>query len=183
MLSDVIRNLERAENLRRDSELTTSTVETFVSERPVFTLNVPETVNKDNRVGDVERNAQELQQNKGCCFHFYHTHTGTILLLVGAFFLVSGLLLIILGVVSKLNMGGQTLLFVAGGCLLMVPVVMLIMKFVAFLASPEQRAAAVPYVGVTYRWMYENSGPQSDFRSRVSSAVRGSDLQVDVREL
>ena len=81
MLSDVIRNLERAENLRRDSELTTSTVETFVSERPVFTLNVPETVDKDNRVGDVERNAQELQQNKGCCFHFYHTHTGTILLL------------------------------------------------------------------------------------------------------
>ena len=83
---------------------------------------------------------------------------------------MSGLLLIILGVVSKLSMVGQTLLFVAGGCLLMVPVVMLIMKFVAFLASPEQRAASVPYVGVTYRWMYENSGPQSDFRSRVSSA-------------
>ena len=80
MLDSVLQKLERTENLRRDSELTTSTVETFVSERPVFTLNVPE-VDKEKPVGDVERNAQELQQSKGCCFHFYHNHTGTILLL------------------------------------------------------------------------------------------------------
>ena len=83
---------------------------------------------------------------------------------------MSGLLLIILGVVSKLNMVGQTLLFVAGGCLLMVPVVMLIMKFVAFLASAEQREAALPYVGLNSRYFYENSAPNSDFRNRVSSA-------------
>jgi len=86
------------------------------------------------------------------------------------FFLVFGLMLIILGAICPVSLVGQTLLFVAGGCLLMVPVVMLIMKFVVFLASPEQREASLPYVGLTYRWMYENSGPQSDFRSRVSSA-------------
>ena len=82
MLADVIKNLEKSENFsRRDSELTTSTVETFVSERPVFTLKVPEGGDRDRRLSDVERNAQELQQTKGWCFHFYHTHTGTILVL------------------------------------------------------------------------------------------------------
>ena len=64
MLADVIRNLERTENLRRDSELTTSTVETFVSERPVFTLNIPEAVDKDKRVGDVERKPRNCNKTK-----------------------------------------------------------------------------------------------------------------------
>merc|ERR1712001_769552 len=82
MLESVITNLERTENLqRRDSEVTTSTVETFVSERPVFTLNVPESGKEKTEVGDVERNAQELQPNKGWCFHFYHKHTGAIVIL------------------------------------------------------------------------------------------------------
>ena len=82
MLESVITNLERTEHLRRrDSELTTSTVETFVSERPVFTLKVPASDKEKPEVGDVERNAQELQPNKGWCFHFYHKHTGAIVIL------------------------------------------------------------------------------------------------------
>lgn len=82
MLESVIKNLERTESLkRRDSELTTSTVETFVSEKPVFTLHVPEDGKEKTEVGDVERNAQELQPNKGRCFHFYHKHTGAIAVL------------------------------------------------------------------------------------------------------
>merc|ERR1712141_912776 len=80
MLESVITNLERTEHLKRqDSEVTTSTVETFVSERPVFTLNVPE--KEKTEVGDVERNAQELQPNKGWWFHFYHKHTRAIVIL------------------------------------------------------------------------------------------------------
>ena len=82
MLENVIKQLERTEDLkRRDSEVTTSTVETFVSERPVFTLDVPESGKEKTEVGDVERNAQELQPNKGWCFHFYHKHTGAIAIL------------------------------------------------------------------------------------------------------
>ena len=82
MLESVITNLERTENLKRqDSEVTTSTVETFVSERPVFTLNVPESGKEKTEVGDVERNAEELLPSKGWCFHFYHKHTGTIAIL------------------------------------------------------------------------------------------------------
>ena len=82
MLESVIRNLERTESLKRqDSEVTTSTVETYVGERPVFTLKVPETGKEKTEVGDVERNAQELQPNKGWCFHFYHKHTGVIAIL------------------------------------------------------------------------------------------------------
>ena len=82
MLESVIRNLERTESLKRqDSEVTTSTVETYVGERPVFTLKVPETGKEKTEVGDVERNAQELQPNKGWCFHFYHKHAGVIVIL------------------------------------------------------------------------------------------------------
>ena len=79
MLESVIKNLERTESLKRqDSEVTTSTVETFVSERPVFTLNIPESDQGKPEVGDVERNAEELQPTKGWAFHFYHRHTGAI---------------------------------------------------------------------------------------------------------
>ena len=80
MLESVITNLENTEHLKRqDSDVTTSTVETFVSERPVFTLNVPE--KEKTEVGDVERNAQELQPNKSWWFHFYHKHTRAIVIL------------------------------------------------------------------------------------------------------
>merc|ERR1712062_666625 len=168
MLESVITNLERTENLKRqDSEVTTSTVETFVSERPVFTLNVPESGKKKTEVGDVERNAEELLPSKGWCFHFYHKHTGTIAILVFISFVVIGLTFLILGSIPQLGFVGFA---IAGGFVLMVPLVMLIMKFVAFLASAEQREAALPYVGLNSRYFYENSAPNSDFRNRVSSA-------------
>ena len=78
-----------------------------------------------------------------------------------------GLALLILGSIPQLGFVGFA---IAGGFVLMIPVVMLIMKFVAFLASQEQREAALPYVGLNSRYFYENSAANSDFRNRVSRA-------------